>query len=68
MATISTPNYLIDQAIRRIKPTPSNLPGMGLVEQRLRAKKWDEFVFAEPPAGSGLKAIKGEKIGTLVHN
>jgi cytochrome P450 len=70
MATISTPNYLLDQAIRRIKPTPSNLPGMGLVEQRLRAKKWDEFVFAEPPAGSGLKAIKGDSglpiIGHLI--
>ncbi len=70
MATISTPNYLLDQAIRRIKPTPSNLPGMGIVEQRLRAKKWDEFVFAEPPAGSGLKAIKGDSglpvIGHLI--
>lgn len=70
MATISTPNYLLDQAARRLKPTPVNLPGMGIVEKRLRAKKWDEFVLAEPPAGSGLKPIMGDSglpiIGHLI--
>ncbi|MDR3664740.1 MAG: cytochrome P450 [Mycobacterium sp.] len=60
MATISTPHYLLDQAMRRLKPTPVTVPGMGIIEQRLRAKKWDEFVFAEPPAGSGLNPIMGD--------
>ncbi|MUL63718.1 cytochrome P450 [Mycobacterium sp. CBMA 234] len=60
MATISTPHYLLDQALRRLKPTPVTVPGMGIVEQHLRAKKWDEFVFAEPPAGSNLKPIMGD--------
>ncbi|MUL45402.1 cytochrome P450 [Mycobacterium sp. CBMA293] len=60
MATISTPHYLLDQALRRLKPTPVTVPGMRIVEQHLRAKKWDEFVFAEPPAGSSLKPIMGD--------
>ncbi len=70
MATISTPRYLLDQAWRRLKPTPVTVPGMGIVEQRLRAKQWNEFMFAEPPAGSGLKAIMGDSglpvIGHLI--
>ncbi|MEZ0049104.1 cytochrome P450 [Mycobacterium sp. MAA66] len=70
MTTISTPRYLLDQAIRRFKPTPVTVPGMGIIEQQLRAKKWDEFVFAEPPAGSGLKPIMGDSglpiIGHLI--
>ena len=72
MATISTPHYLLDQAKRRLKPTPVNLPGMGIVEQRLRARQWDEFVLKEPPAGSGLKAIMGDSglpvIGHLIES
>jgi cytochrome P450 len=59
MATISTPQYLIDQARRRLTPTLQTIPGMGLIEERLRNQEWDEFVFAEPPAGSGLKPIVG---------
>jgi cytochrome P450 len=59
-ATISTPKYLLDQAKRRLTPTPNTIPGMGAVEKRLLKKEWDQFVFAEPPAGSGLKAIKGD--------
>jgi cytochrome P450 len=60
MATISTPNYLLDQAKRRLKPTPVTVPGMGAVEQRLKDKNWDQFVFAHPPAGSDLKPIVGD--------
>ena len=60
MATISTPHYLLDQAKRRLKPTPVTLPGMGVVEQRLKNTRWEQFTLAEPPAGSGLKAVKGD--------
>ena len=60
MATISTPEYLLDQAKRRLKPTPVTIPGMGALEKRLLDHTWDEVVLAEPPAGSGLKAVKGD--------
>ena len=59
MATISTPQYLIDQARRRLTPTLQTIPGMGMIDERLRNQDWDEFVFAEPPAGSGLKPVMG---------
>jgi len=59
MATISTPRYLIDQTRRRLTPTLQTIPGMGLLDERLRKQDWDEFVFAEPPAGSGLKPVMG---------
>ena len=60
MATISTVDYLLDQAKRRLKPTPVTIPGMGAIEKRLLDKEWDEIILAEPPAGSGLKAVKGD--------
>ncbi|TRW81496.1 cytochrome P450 [Mycolicibacterium sp. 018/SC-01/001] len=60
MPTISATDYWIDQAKRRLKPTPVTIPGMGAVEKRLKNKEWDRFVFAEPPADSGLKAITGD--------
>lgn len=60
MPTISATDYWIDQAKRRLKPTPVTIPGMGVVEKRLKNKEWDRFVFAEPPAGSDLKAITGD--------
>ena len=60
MPTISTPEYLLDQAKRRLKPTPVTIPGMGALEKRLLDHTWDEVVLAEPPAGSGLKAVKGD--------
>lgn len=70
MTTISTPRYMLDQAVRRLKPTPVTIPGMGIVERRLRAKQWDQFVFAQPPAGSDLKPIMGDSglpvIGHLI--
>lgn len=34
-ATISTPHYLLDQAKRRLTPTPNTLPGMGALDKRL---------------------------------
>ncbi|WP_019971519.1 cytochrome P450 [Mycobacterium sp. 141] len=60
MATISAPHYLLDQAKRRFTPTPNTLPGMAVVEKHLKEKDWNQFVFAEPPAGSGLKPIMGD--------
>ena len=60
MPTISATDYWLDQAKRRLKPTPVTIPGMGVVEKRLNDKDWPQFVFAEPPAGSGLKPIMGD--------
>jgi cytochrome P450 len=60
MATTSTKDYLLDQAKRRLTPTPSTIPGMGLVEKRLKDRKWEQFVLAEPPAGSRLKPVMGD--------
>ena len=59
MATVSTPQYLIDQARRRLTPTLNTIPGMGLLDEKLRMTAWQEFVFAEPPPGSGLKPVMG---------
>jgi cytochrome P450 len=58
--TISTRDYLLDQARRRFTPTPNTIPGMGLVEQRLLKHEWKKFPLAEPPAGSGLKQVVGD--------
>lgn len=58
--TISTRQYVLEQARRRLKPTPSNLPGMGALEHRLKEKDWDQFVLAEPPPGSGLEPVMGD--------
>jgi cytochrome P450 len=60
MATISTSEYLLDQAKRRLVPTLNNIPGMGAIEKRLRARDFKQFVLAEPPAGSDLKPILGD--------
>ncbi len=60
MATISTPHYLLDQAKRRLTPTPNTLPGMGALEKRLKEKQWEQFVLAEPPEGSDLKPVTGD--------
>ena len=61
MTTISSTDYWIDQAKRRLKPTPVTIPGMGSVEKRLLAHDFKEITLAEPPAGSGLKAVKGDQ-------
>lgn len=57
MATITTPEYLLDQARRRLTPTLSNLPGMGAVEKRLLDYPWKPKALAEPPVGRGRKPI-----------
>ena len=54
MATISTPNYLLDQAKRRLTPSVNNFPGMAAVEQRLLNTDWSPRKLADPPPGSGL--------------
>ena len=59
MAGVSTPQYLLDQARRRLTPTLNTIPGMGLLDERLRKQDWPEYVYAEPPAGSGLKPVMG---------
>ena len=61
MATISTKDYLLDQAKRRFTPSPiTPCPGMGLLEKRLLAHEWHQLALAEPPAGSGLKPVMGD--------
>jgi cytochrome P450 len=60
MATISTPQYLLDQARRRLTPTLNTIPGMRLVENRLREWDWKQYPLAEPPAGSNLKTVMGD--------
>jgi cytochrome P450 len=60
MATISTKDYLLDQAKRRFTPTVNTIPGMGLIEKRLLQVDWKQHVLAEPPPGSGLKPVMGD--------
>jgi cytochrome P450 len=70
MATISTPQYLLDQARRRFTPTMNTIPGMGALDKRLRERDWPQFVMADPPPGSGLKPVLGDSglpvVGHLV--
>ena len=61
MATISTPSYLVDQAKRRLTPSFNNFPGMAAVEQRLLKYDWSPRKLADPPAGSGLKPVMGDR-------
>ncbi|BDB41304.1 MULTISPECIES: cytochrome P450 [Mycobacterium] len=60
-ATISTPEYVLDQARRRLTPSVNNIPGMGLLERRLRETQFPERRLAEPPPGSGLKPVVGDR-------
>ena len=59
--TISTTEYLLDQAKRRLTPSFNNFPGMGLVEHKLRNTQFPETILAEPPPGSGLKPVVGDR-------
>jgi cytochrome P450 len=61
MPTISTTDYVFDQAKRRLTPSVTNFPGMGLVEKRLLNTHFPEITLAEPPPGSGLKQVIGDK-------
>ena len=58
--TISTKDYLLDQAKRRFTPSITNFPGLGAVEKRLLARDWPQHPLAEPPAGSDLKPVMGD--------
>jgi len=60
MATINTRDYLLDQAKRRLIPTVNNIPGMGIVEKKLREREWKQFKLADPPPGSGLNPVMGD--------
>ncbi|AEF36793.1 MAG: cytochrome P450 [Mycolicibacter algericus] len=60
MTTMTTPQYLLDQARRRFTPTLNTIPGMGAIEKRLLTVDWKQKTLAEPPAGSGLKPIVGD--------
>jgi cytochrome P450 len=60
MPTISTKDYLLDQAKRRFTPTVNTIPGMGLIEKRLLERDWKQITLAEPPPGSGLKPVVGD--------
>jgi cytochrome P450 len=60
MTTISTRDYLLDQARRRFTPSITNFPGMSLVEKRLLAHEWPQHPLAEPPADSDLKPVMGD--------
>ena len=48
MPTISTTDYLLDQAKRRITPPIHNFPGMGRVEKRLLAHDWPQHAWPNP--------------------
>jgi cytochrome P450 len=60
MPTISTKDYLLDQAKRRFTPSITNFPGMGLVEKRLLERDWPQYAMCEPPVDSGLKPVMGD--------
>jgi cytochrome P450 len=61
MATISTTEYLLDQAKRRLTPSFNNFPGMAAVEQKLLHTNWSPRKLADPPPGSGLKPVMGDR-------
>ena len=46
-ATISTPEYLLDQAKRRLKPSLNNFPGMGAAERKLLATDFPQRELAD---------------------
>ena len=61
MPTISTMDYLLDKAKRRVQTSPTlTVPGMGLLEKRLLAHDFPQHTMAEPPPGSDLKAVTGD--------
>jgi len=70
MPTISTTDHVLDQAKRRLRPSVTNFPGMGLVERRLLNTDFPKIALAEPPPGRDLKTVIGDKglpiIGHLI--
>jgi cytochrome P450 len=59
-ATISTTDYLLDQAKRRLTPSFNNFPGMGMVEHKLLNTEFPQKPMAAPPPGSDLKPVIGD--------
>ena len=60
MTTISTPEYLLDQAKRRLTPSINNFPGLAALEKKLLATEFPQTALAQPPAGSDLKPVLGD--------
>src|SRR4030081_1661896 len=60
MATISTRDYLLDQAKRRLTPSFNNFPGLGKLEKKLLNTQFKQRTLAEPPPGSDLKPVVGD--------
>jgi cytochrome P450 len=58
--TISTPEFLLGQARRRLKPALNNFPGMYAAERRLWSADFKERVLSPPPPGSDLKPTTGD--------
>src|SRR3712207_4273942 len=59
-ATISMPDYLLDQAKRRLTPSFNNFPGMSMLEHKLLNTDFPQKPMATPPPGSDLKAVIGD--------
>ncbi|NBP86122.1 MAG: cytochrome P450, partial [Mycobacteriaceae bacterium] len=57
---LNTLDYVRDQARRRLTPTLNTVPGMGVIDRRLRARDWPQYVYAEPPPDSDLKPVMGD--------
>src|ERR1700754_4555904 len=60
MPTISTRDYLLDQAKRRFTPSINNFPGLGALERKLLATDFKRTSLADPPPGSDLKPVMGD--------
>ena len=61
MATISTKDYLLDQAKRRFTPPIITFPGMGAAREAAAGPRLaSSIALAEPPAGSDLKPVMGD--------
>jgi cytochrome P450 len=60
MPTISTRDYVRDQAKRRLTPSINNFPGLGALERKLLATEFKRTSLADPPPGSDLKPVMGD--------
>lgn len=47
--TISTKDYLLDKAKRRLTPSITNFPGMSVVERRLLNTDFPQKTMTNPP-------------------
>ncbi len=60
MPTISTKDYLLDKAKRRLTPSITNFPGLGTVERGCSGRDFPQKSMTAPPPGSDLKAVAGD--------